>query len=78
MPSIFEPHAVRRRLGLNVRMQERRGSNMATTKNTIYKAGGTAANNKAIAKMFRQGGHKIRAVRSDAGKKRKWLQNFSF
>jgi len=44
---------------------------MATTKNQIYKAGATSANNKAIAKAFRAGGHKIRAQRSDAGKKRK-------
>jgi len=44
---------------------------MATTKNQIYKAGATGANNKAIAKAFRAGGHKIRAQRSDAGKKRK-------
>jgi hypothetical protein len=52
-------------------MLERRGSNMATTKNQIYKAGATSANNKAIAKAFRAGGHKTRAQRSDAGKKRK-------
>ena len=44
---------------------------MATTKNTIARNYGSSAANKAAAKLYRAGGHKIRAQRSDAGKKRK-------
>jgi hypothetical protein len=44
---------------------------MATTKNIIARTYGTSAANKAAAKLYRSGGHKMRAQRSDAGKKRK-------
>jgi len=41
------------------------------TKNKIIKAFSYSPFNKATASRLRAGGHKVRAQRSDAGKKRK-------
>ena len=71
MPPILGRAAVKRQLEPSDRTPVRSANNMATTKNVIAKNYGTSALNKAAAKMFRQGGHKMRAQRSDAGKKRK-------
>jgi hypothetical protein len=68
---IFGRPAARRQLEHRGRTPGGRGSNMATKKNLIASNYGSSAANKAAAKLYRAGGHKIRAQRSDAGKKRK-------